>query len=263
MIELAYIQKQSDHGEFLSEAGYTFWHGCQQLGIDTKPFFPEQIEELELRPETVVYGGIGMVRRALERLGAPQPRVDGMPPEECRAFYGRRIWATTMAEVREGYEDNRFFFIKPLKLHKAFVGHVTSGNLSDLAKTATLDNDFEVMASEVVTFRAEYRLFVHRKKVIGCRFYSGDFRVTPDFSVADHFLQRYQSQPVAYSLDLGVTDKGETLVVEINDSFSLGAYGLSSIPYTKMVTDRWEEMVSSVAPSEETLADKATRFARG
>lgn len=199
MIELAYIQKQPDHGEFLSEAGYTFWHGCQQLGIDTKPFFPDDIETLDLRPETVVYGGIGMVRRALDRLGAPQPRVDGMPPAECLELYGRRIWATTMTEVREGYEDNKFFFIKPLRIHKAFAGHVTSGNLCDLARTATLDNSFEVMASEVVTFRAEYRLFIHRKRVIGCRFYNGDFRLTPDFSVAERFLQLYRDQPIATS----------------------------------------------------------------
>jgi hypothetical protein len=207
-----------------------------------------------------VYGGIGMVRRALDRIGASQPRVDGMPPAECMELYGRRIWATTMTEVREGYEDNRFFFIKPLKIHKAFAGHVTSGNLCDLARTATLDNDFEVMASEVVTFRVEYRLFVHRKRVIGCRFYNGDFRIAPDFVVAEQFLQRYQAQPIAYSLDLGVTDKGQTLVVEINDAFSLGAYGLGSIPYARMVTDRWEEMVSGAAPPAETLADKTAKF---
>ena len=119
------------------------------------------------------------------------------------------------------------------------------------------------MASEVVNFRAEYRLFIHRKRVIGCRFYNGDFRLAPDFSVADRFLQLYQAQPIAFSLDLGITDKRETLVVEINDAFSLGAYGLGSIPYARMVTDRWEEMVSSGAPGEETLADKATRFAQG
>lgn len=261
MIDLAYIQK-ADHGEFLSEAGYTFWHGCTQLGVDTQSFQPEQMDTLALRPETIVFGGIGMVRRALERIGAPQPRVDGMPPEGCQEFYGRRIWATTMTEVREGYEDNRFFFIKPLKIHKAFAGHVTSGNLSDLARTATLDNDFEIMASEVVKFRVEYRLFIHRKRVAACRFYSGDFRIALDFAIADHFVARFKDQPISYSLDLGVTDTGQTLVVEINDAFSLGAYGMSSIPYTRMVMDRWEEMVNSVAPSAETLSDRAARFAQ-
>jgi hypothetical protein len=247
MIKLAYIQKKN--GEFFSEAAYSFWRGCNELGIDVVGFEQDSGIQIPttigLTKETVVYGGIGIVRKAFDYLGVRQPTVGELPPPEVLPFYGRRIWATTMLEVREGYEDNRFFFIKPLRDHKAFSGHVTSGTIGTLAQTAGFPNNFEIVASEVVYFRSEYRLFVHNRKIRDSRFYRGDFRYSPDYMVADRFIETFKKPPVAYSLDLGVTMDGKTFVVEINDAFSLGHYGMPHTPYTQMVIDRWEEIVNA------------------
>jgi hypothetical protein len=243
VIDLAYIQKAEGTGEFLSEATYTFWHGCNQMGIATLPFYPSEIDTLPLRKETLVNGGIGMVRKALTRLGVPQPRLDGLPPAQIAEFYGRRMWATTMAEARQNYEDNKHFFIKPLKLHKEFSGHVTSGQVGTLMLTSSLPDDFEILASEVIRFEVEYRLFVYKRRIIGSRFYRGDFRKSIDYSVAEKCVELFDTSPVAYSLDMGRTPDGFTRVVEVNDAFSLGSYGMSSVPYARMVVDRWQEMV--------------------
>ena len=54
---------------------------------------------------------------------------------------------------------------------------------------------------------------------------------------------RFTQAPVGYSLDLGVTDDGQTLLVEVNDAWALGAYGTPSIPFTEMIVNRWKEMV--------------------
>jgi hypothetical protein len=231
-------------GYFFSEAAYAFWKGCKALGVETIGFEGIPVEDLDLTKETLVFGGIGNVRKAFTKLGVPQPTVGEMPPPEVLEFYGRRVWATTMAEVRAGYEENKFFFIKPLRAHKAFPGHVTSGSISTLGLTATFEDGFEILASEVVSFKSEYRLFIHNGKIATSRFYRGDFRLCPDYTVADRFLETIQKPTVAYSLDLGVLeDNGRTLVIEINDAFSLGHYGMPSIPYTSMVIDRWEEIV--------------------
>lgn len=48
---------------------------------------------------------------------------------------------------------------------------------------------------------------------------------------------------MAYSLDLGLAEDGRTLIVEINDCFSLGTYGFPALPYAQMVVDRWSEIV--------------------
>lgn len=245
MIKLAYIQKKD--GEFFSEAAYSFWKGCHALGVDTVGFEQEAgFDQLDLTKETVVYGGIGYVRKAFDRLGVPQPTVGEMPPTEVLPLYGRRVWATTMAEVRQGYEDNRFFFIKPLRAHKAFPGHVTTPSISTLALTASFPDNFEILASEIMHFQSEYRLMIHAGKIKDSRFYRGNFRVAPNYKVADEFLATIELPPIAYSLDLGVTDDGRTFVVEINDAFSLGHYGMPHTPYAHMVLERWEQIVGTL-----------------
>ena len=245
MIKLAYIQKNK--GEFFSETAYSFWSGCEALGIDTK-FFEQSsgLDDLDLNEETMVFGGIKRVREAFTKLGVIQPTFGEMPPACLLDMYGRKIWATTMAEVRQGYEDNKFFFIKPLRVHKLFSGHVTSESIGSLARTAPFPDDLEIQASDVMYFSAEYRLFIHEGRIRDCRFYRGDFRKLVDFSVSDRCIEAHVGAPVAYSLDLWVSDHdGKTYVVEMNDAFSLGGYGIPSIPYITMVVDRWEEIIKS------------------
>ena len=49
--------------------------------------------------------------------------------------------------------------------------------------------------------------------------------------------------PISYSLDVGVDDQGDTLLVEVNDCYALGNYGLDATTYTNMLYDRWKEIV--------------------
>lgn len=242
MIDLAYIQKKD--GEYINETAYSFWHGCRMLGVHTIPFTAEELDTIELRKDTMVHGWIGSVRKALTRLGVPQPDLDGAPPKSIEEFYGRRMWKTTMREIRNLMDTDKHVFIKPLSKQKAFNGHVTSGAIRDLIQTAGFEDDFEILASEPVVFVSEYRLFIHNGLIAGCKNYRGDFTVLPDFHVAEACLRAFKDQPVAFSLDLGVTDDGRTLVVEINDAFALGGYGFPAIPYAQLVIARWEQMVS-------------------
>ena len=216
------------------------------LGVRTESFDAENLKHIQLTRETLVHGWVGVVRGALKSLGIdqPKPRVDGAPPEELLPFYGRKLWNSTMGEIRRDWDAGQFVFIKPLKMHKAFTGHVTSGEIRDLIQTASFPDDLEVLCSEVVEFIVEYRLFVHNGMIVDCRRYRGDYRRMVDIDVtALDCVKAFKGAPVAYSLDLGLLSDGRTVVVEVNDAFSLGAYGMSSIPYTQMCIDRWEEMM--------------------
>jgi hypothetical protein len=51
--------------------------------------------------------------------------------------------------------------------------------------------------------------------------------------------------PAAFSLDIGLTAAGQTVVVEVNDGHSLGAYGLMPLAYAKFLSARWAEMTGS------------------
>lgn len=48
--------------------------------------------------------------------------------------------------------------------------------------------------------------------------------------------------PATFSLDVGVTEAGATLVVEVNDGYALGAYGLMLLAYAKFLSARWAQM---------------------
>lgn len=245
MIEAVYIERKD--GDWINDTAFTMAQGCYLKGIEVRPFRGPEIEHLPLTKETLVHGYVGTVRKALRRLDVPEPHIDGAPPEDLLPLYGRRMWPTTMTEVRRRLDSADPIFIKPLHHQKAFTGHVTSGQIRDLIQTAGFDDEFEILASEVVEFDVEYRLFVNRRLFIGCRHYAGDFSQFIDFDVAFQALRAWRDQPVSYSLDLGVATAPDgtkrTLIVEVNDAFALGGYGLPSIPYAEMVIDRWEEMV--------------------
>lgn len=48
--------------------------------------------------------------------------------------------------------------------------------------------------------------------------------------------------PAAFALDVGCTRAGATLVVEINDGYALGAYGLTPLAYAKFLSARWAQL---------------------
>lgn len=243
MTRLAYVQRSD--GDWLNEQMYSLARGCRLLGIEVRHFEFADLDRIDLARDTLVAGGVWEVRRALERLGAPPPNeCSGLPPPALLPFYGRKIWAATMRDVRARTEADGPVFIKPLHRHKAFGGHVISGQFRDLIRTASFDDDFEVLCSEPVNFITEYRGFVNRGELIALRHYKGDFTRIVDGYIARQAVAAWHG-PISYSIDFGLTDDGWTRVVEINDGFALGAYGLPAIQYARFVMDRWEEMVAA------------------
>lgn len=242
LIDLAYVQVDYNTKMPINSTAYALWEGCQLLGIETKFYsFLADIRK-DLRKETLVHGWIGHVKGALQALGCELPNVPDAP--ECLLpFFGRKIWYTTMGDIRSRGTSVPVF-IKPRTHQKAFTGHIASGEIRDLIRTASFDNDLEIMASDPVNFVSEYRIMVHHGMMVAARHYNGDFTLMPDMSVATKAIQAFEGAPCAYSLDLGLTDDGRSLIVEINDAFSLGAYGTHAIVYASMIVDRWCEMAS-------------------
>ena len=102
-------------------------------------------------------------------------------------------------------------------------------------------DETEVYCSESVKIISEWRVFVNNGLMIGCQPYLGDFTLHPDFDTVTNCINSYKSAPVGYSADFGVTDYSRTILIEINDAYSLGCYGLPSMPYANLIKDRWIE----------------------
>ena len=236
---VVYILKQDDRVGSLNRLTASF--GFAALGEQVVEYDDAAFETLPLERGDIVVGGIGYVRRACERMGVDVPHLEPIP-EPLVPFAGRKLWRTSLADVRKRVSEGETLFMKPAPDQpKLFTGVVLSG-FRDLIATAHLDDALVVDCAEPVQFVSEYRTFVLHGEVIGVRPYTGDPLQFPAADVIRDAISAFDQAPVAYSLDVGVTAEGRTLLVEINDAYALGAYGLFPIVYAKFIAARWAEL---------------------
>ena len=86
--------------------------------------------------------------------------------------------------------------------------------------------------------------------MIDSRNYKGDFKIQPNFNIIERCIEDYKNKPAAFTIDFGVTDDGRTLLIEVNDGYAFGTYGLSPLNVAKMLSARWSEMVGIPDPCQ-------------
>jgi hypothetical protein len=248
VVERVLIQKL-DGGEFASPNHYIAWRGFEERGIPTGFFTFADLRDgrVELSPSTMLVGGAGAVTLALRRLGVAVPTVEDLP-EPLAFLRGRKVWASTLGDVRAGAEHLPApVFVKPLKDPKAFPGQLV-GAFRDILPTVHLPDEMPVLISEAVDFVSEWRFFVMNREVVGAGHYGGDPRRLPDGSRLDAAIAAWgDAAPAGYAIDLGVTADGRTLLVEVNDGYSLGATGLKPMRYSLLLQTRWVELMRSAS----------------
>lgn len=135
-------------------------------------------------------------------------------------------------------------FIKPLHHSKKFTG-VLVRSTKDLIGCGDQFEDTEIWCSEPVKFLAEWRCFVRYGRIMDVRRYKGNWRCHFNYLIIENAVKAYTNAPASYAIDFGLTHTGETLIVEVNDGFSIGAYGLFSIDYAKLLSARWAQITDS------------------
>jgi hypothetical protein len=239
-----YVQRNLNNTAFLSENCFIAASGFGQMGYKVIGFVNPR--ELPLNKYSIVVGGINSVREHFSRLEINQPEIDN--PHTCLPKYiGRTICEMSFSDVEEyailGEPGTFPFFIKPLIDHKLFTGYVVNSK-SDLiqAKLRTKPESM-ILVSDCIKIVSEYRCFVLNGKLVGCKNYTGDFTVYPDFQIIEYAISDYNNSPAAYSIDFGITRDGRTLLIEMNDGFGLSSYGLNKLTYCKMLEARWDEIM--------------------
>lgn len=208
----------------------------------------EKLEEIPISPKNIVVAGIGLTNQYLAQLGIPPKRALNIP-QGLERFAGRQIQYMTMGEFKKRTDVP--IFVKPADFAKKFDGAGVMRN-TDTRHWAFQDvpDDQPVMTSEVVNFVSEYRGYVYNGKLVGVYWYIGDFRKHVDYDVFDSIIAKYNGAPAGYSIDLGLTNDGRTLLIECNDGWSLGNYGLDPEKYVNLLIARWLQLMKerNVAP---------------
>ena len=217
--------------------------GFTLRGAEVVRFERGDFSSLPLTLGDVVVGGISLAHRAFEILGIAVPALDSVPVS-LTPFAGRSVWSSSLGEVRRTVQGGGTVFAKPVpSRYKLFVGTAFL-TVRDLIETADLADEEPVICADVLPFRSEYRCFVTDGDLLGVRHYKGDPLVFPDPVMIRHILSAHVGAPAGYALDVGITQDGQTCVVEVNDGYASGAYGLPPTLYARVIEARWKELSS-------------------
>ncbi|WPC43408.1 ATP-grasp domain-containing protein [Clostridium sp. JS66] len=234
-----YIKKNSK-GEIASHNIYLAYEGFMDMGFEI--IFYENIDEVtDNRKEDLIVGTIEDTRKTLSKFKIEVPEI--CYPDELKAFLGRKVWKSKLSNI-ENDPSKWNIFIKPIE-GKRFTGLVVK-EFRDFIGLRNGENDIDILCSETVNFVSEWRCFVRYGKILDVRRYRGDWRNYLNPKIVDKAISEFISAPYGYGIDFGVTDKGETLLIEVNEGYSLGSYGLQSIDYAKLLSARWAELTNSV-----------------
>jgi hypothetical protein len=236
-----YYEKLIGKGVSSNISFYTAIEGFTAMG-----FHMIEIEDVLYVPkddyESVALGSIGFIHAALKHLGKTCPETLDYPTL-LRFFLGRKIWEFTISQI-DVDKTKWNVFIKPKGFSKKFVGRVVEG-LADLRGTAEQQYDVPIWISETVKFEREWRVFIRYGNILDIRPYKGNWKKQYDASVIEQAVAAYEDAPNGYAMDFGVTQDGRTLLVEVNDGYSLGAYGLFYLDYAKLLSARWAQLAGT------------------
>jgi len=229
--------------EITSENGYVAYYGFSTLGWEV--VFYEGNPPENLSRGDVVVGFIGQVRKGFENLGI-QPPEEIDYPEEIRSYLGRNVWRSTLHTI---YNDHTLWpvFVKPVK-GKQFNGTLVK-SLKDMVGLGSQE-DRQIWCSDPVDFVSEWRCYVRYGKLVDCRRYKGDITKSPNYDTILRCIEDYKSQPAGYAIDFGITSEGKTLLIEANDGYSMGSYGLHCLDYAKLISARWHQIVDIPDPCQ-------------
>lgn len=187
-------------------------------------------------------GSVEFVRDVMRRMQINEPRNMSYP-DELKPFLKRNI------ELNGGLVIGKF--VKPVitKEYNGFVlNEIGDYDEHDFEQFQTLllsTSDYWV-SDKIKDIHAEYRFYIHNKEIAGyARYDDGITEVSGEICVhvVKEMIEKYDSAPIAYSLDVAITSDNEVILIEANDCWALGLYkGMNENQYMKMVFDRWNQI---------------------
>jgi hypothetical protein len=247
---------ECNNKEYFDDYVYTSIQPLIDLGVDIIKFdgsnkhyqIDDTITSLDnkrhyITENDILIGSVDATSKFFAALGISEPTYLGYP-EHLKKYYLRDISIKTLAECAK-YTNP--YFIKPAEKVKLFTGTVIM-NKKEFDFLHTYMNVplcTKVYLSDIKNFVTEYRCFVHKNKLVGVKHYTGDYTIFPDMDLLKQMIEDSKDKlPVSYTLDIGVvnTKNWDTTLIEVNDFWAIGGYGLDGKTYVRMLIDRFQEI---------------------
>ncbi|RWZ87227.1 MAG: DUF4343 domain-containing protein [Hydrotalea sp. AMD] len=219
--------------------------GAEYMDHNVKVF--EDVSTIPEDPTNILVGSVESLTEWLTKNGYPVPEAVDLL--QYNQFLGRPIAESTMEDFSEWIKTvnrewiNRYpTFIKPKSSIKAFTGFVPTDTLT--LQVYTHGYNGPIWMQGFVSIVSEYRCYVSNNKIIGMKHYSGDCLVYPDSQFIKNCFEHSKTilDYHSYTLDFGILENGQTILIEVNDGWAIGNYGLEPLQYYLFVRDRWLQM---------------------
>lgn len=220
-------------------------HGFHELGAEIINY--NTIDEIYdwVTKDDIVLDYITQCRDIFKKFGK-DPRLEDYP-DVLKPYLGRKIWIDNMDHINT-HPELWNVFVKPTE-EKAFTGRIINSPV-DLVGCGNCHENYEVLCSEIIDIKREWRGFMYYDQLIDLRPYYGDWKYNYDPKVIENALKAFvtwEDRPMACSLDFAViVDKDgneKTIFLEANDAYALGCYGLNTLSYAKLISARWSQIL--------------------
>ena len=152
----------------------------------------------------------------------------------------------SLGEAVKRIENGEKLFIKPKQI-KLFTGMVTDTMTLSCLKPYPNDARVWVYKPFESPIKSEWRCYVLDGRVRDIRNYSGDIWELPDYNFVGRIIQEYRDVfPSAFTIDVGILESGENVVIEFNDMWAIGNYGMENSIYLRMLRERWFEIMRGI-----------------
>ena len=182
-------------------------------------------------------GSTEFMREVFKRIGIDEVRLPINSNRDCEI--------TTLEDAHKRVTNGSKIFIKPVEI-KLFTGLVLDGMQHSCL--TNLPPETKVMVYDVFNSKilSEWRLYVHNDKLVDARSYSGEFIIFPNYEYAMKVISNNKGEfPCAYTVDIAVLESNENVVVEFNDMWAIGNYGIPNDIYLKLLKDRYFEIIKT------------------
>ena len=179
-------------------------------------------------------GSVEFMKEVFSKIGKEDVRVPQNSNREHKVM--------TLDDAKSLAKSGKNIFIKPFDI-KLFTGFV----LDQMIHTSISDipGDTKVMVYDIFSspIKSEFRCYIHRNKVVDVRNYSGDIFSSPNEEYLTNVINSNKEFPIAYTIDIGILENNENVVIEYNDMWAIGNYGIPNDDYLKLLKNRYFEIV--------------------
>lgn len=204
-------------------------------------------------------GTVEFVQKAFEILGCEVEDIDY--PESLQKYLMRDIEVMKYDEMMEKYEGWEKF-VKPVK-NKKFTGLPLTLKKDNaeifIGRQIDKESDDLYVTDVLGYIRSEWRVYVRNGEIKSINPYGGfdyddqhsyDFKL--DVGKVHDMIMDLKDQPIAYTLDVAVTCtydpmdeyfESDTVLIEVNDMWAIGDYGIDEYEYFMGLLARWKEIM--------------------